>query len=222
MAVSWSNQFHTVGFKLSLLIVIPLVIQGGSQLALAKWSSERQSATASEIVAEFTQAGHLAAIKTALSGQVVDTAIKLRLSLLFWGEGKNALQQAKTRVQTHWQAYLASDRLHSDAEQTRKNQEVYAASLAVMEKLEALTEEQSLSGVSNFVDMELYRKRSFRDVLPARRQRAYRGPTFFQEPRSCPSDTSAAHASSGSKSLNSSNRPASPVQPFARRRPFPT
>lgn len=156
MAVSWSNRFHTVGFKLSLLIVIPLVIQGGSQLALAKWSSERQSATASEIAAEFTQAGHLAAIKTALSGQVVDTAIKLRLSLLFWGEGKNALQQAKTSVQTHWQAYLASDELHGDAEQTRKNQEVYAASLAVIEKLEALTEEQSLSGVSSFVDMDLY------------------------------------------------------------------
>jgi hypothetical protein len=64
--------------------------------------------------------------------------------------------------------------------------------------------------------------RSFQDVLPAQDWPAYRVSFHFQESRSCLSNISAAHVSSGSKSSSNSKHPASPVPRFARHRMFPT
>lgn len=155
MSENISSFFHSVGFKLSILIVIPLLIQGGGQLVNERLATSIQESSARKIVDGFKQAERISSIRNSISNNVVDSAVKLRLSLLLWGDGQIIIEQAKKTIAGNWEAYLADANANSMSVD-QAGRQAYDSAMATIDRLEGLITERSLSGVSTFIDMDFY------------------------------------------------------------------
>lgn len=155
MSENIRSFFHSVGFKLSILIVIPLLIQGGGQLVNERLATSTQESSARKIVDGFKQAERISSIRNAISNGVVDSAVKLRLSLLLWGDGQIMIEQAKKTIADNWEAYLADSNANS-MNVDQAGRQAYDSAMATIDRLEGLITERSLSGVSTFIDMDFY------------------------------------------------------------------
>lgn len=87
---------------------------------------------------------------------VVDTAQKLRSQMLFWGEGKKALEAAKQQIKTDWLDYQNHKLAPEERELLADIEADIEQSLQVMVALSAYIEDKSSYGLGNYIDLQMY------------------------------------------------------------------
>ncbi|GAA5317549.1 MAG: methyl-accepting chemotaxis protein [Candidatus Pelagadaptatus aseana] len=145
-----------VRHKLLLLVGLPLLMG----LVIVIWVSHsiNQLTTKTTQIAEdrLIPITELTELSDIYSRQVVDLAHKTRAQMLFWGEAKTQIDEARATLDIRWQAFL--DRDLSDTEQAliAEHQAAFDSASATIDKLQGFIEEKSSYSMGSFVDLQLY------------------------------------------------------------------
>ncbi|BFM14296.1 methyl-accepting chemotaxis protein [Maricurvus nonylphenolicus] len=142
--------------KLILLILLPLVASAGvAGLAINELQSV--SHTATRLTEErLIPVWRLNRIARHYTQGIVDLAHKTRGQMLFWGEAKKALEEAKSTINTEWGIYRSGPLTEREKEILADGEEALAKAEAAIAKLEGFIDEKSSYSMGSFVDLELY------------------------------------------------------------------
>lgn len=87
---------------------------------------------------------------------IVDLAHKTRGQMLFWGEAKKSLEEAKTTINTEWEIYRSGPLTEQEREILANGQDALVKADEAIAKLEAFIAEKSSYSMGSFVDLQLY------------------------------------------------------------------
>jgi two-component system sensor histidine kinase EvgS len=134
-----------------------LLLTGASVLFLDEWSEARTRAALDELNRE-SLAGlrRIKAVSDAYGLEIVDTATRVRNSLMGWEQGVSVVDNALVRIRQHW---AELQKLPRPAEQQALFAQIAQARVDAdrsAEKLRAILQAQDAAALARFADTELY------------------------------------------------------------------
>ena len=95
-------------------------------------------------------------VSDAYAVQVVDTAHKLRALKVEWGAARRSIEEARTRIDSNWRAYLATYLVAEEVRLAEQMKPRMGAAEQAISRLLAIVEARDASALEAFVTNELY------------------------------------------------------------------
>jgi len=150
------KKLHRVSGKLIVLSLVPLILFSIIIFTCIKISTDRHLYAQQQLEKRLSQTQSLNLIIRTFTSNIIDTAHKSRSGMELWGDAEKKVSDGKIIIIEQWQAFQQGNLSAHEKALVLKTQPLYEKSIASIDVISGLIEEESSYGMGNYVDLKLY------------------------------------------------------------------